>query len=70
MIIDIKDFYSPRSKKILDDSINFAAVRTNKKKKINTIQHARKIPFYNNKIPCQKKNTNLLDLAIKNKSLR
>ena len=34
MIIDIKDFYSPRSKKILDDSINFAAVRTNKKKKI------------------------------------
>ena len=65
MIFDIKDFYSSISKKLLDDSINFARQHVQiKREDFSIIQHARKSLLYNNEIPWQKKNTKLFDVAM------
>ena len=65
MIFDIKDFYSSISKKLLDDSINFARQHIQiKREDFSIIQHARKSLLYNKEIPWQKKNTNLFDVAM------
>ena len=48
MIFDIKDFYSSISKKLLDDSINFARQHVQiKREDFSIIQHARKSLLYN-----------------------
>ena len=65
MIFDIKDFYSSISKKLLDDSINFARQHVQiKREDFNVIQHARQSLLYNKEIPWQKKNTNLFYVAL------
>ena len=65
MIFDIKDFYSSISKKLLDDSINFARQHVQiKREDFSIIQHARKSLLYNKEIPWQKKDTNLFDVAM------
>ena len=65
MIFDIKDFYSSISKKLLDNSINFARQHVQiKRQNFSIIQHARKSLLYNKEIPWQKKNTNLFDVAV------
>ena len=65
MIFDIKDFYSSISKKLLDNSINFARQQVQiKREDFSIIQNARKSLPYNKEIPWQKKNTNLFDVAI------
>ena len=48
MILDIKDFYSSISKKLLDDSIKFAGQHVQiKRKDFSIIQRARKSLLYN-----------------------
>ena len=48
-----------------DDSINFARQQVNIKiEDFSIVQHARKSLLYNKKILCQKKNTNLFDVAM------
>ena len=65
MIFDIKDFYSSVTKKLLDDSINFARQHVQiKREDFSIIQHARKSLFYNNETPWQKKNINLFNVAM------
>ena len=65
MIFDIKDFYSSITKKLLDDSINFARQHVQiKREDFSIIQHARKSLFYNNETPWQKKNINLFHVAM------
>ena len=65
MIFDIKDFYSSITKKLLDDSINFARQHVQiKREDFSIIQHARKSLFYNNETPWQKKNINLFNVAM------
>ena len=65
MIFDIKDFYSSISKKLLDDSINFARQHVQiKREDFSIIQHGRKSLLYNEEIPWQKKDTNLFDIAM------
>ena len=65
MIFDIKDFYSSISKKLLDDSINFTRQHVQiKREDFSIIQHTRKLLLYNKEIPWQKKNTNLLHVAM------
>ena len=64
-MFDIKDLYSPISKKLLDDSIYFAWQHVHiKKEDFNIVQHARKSLLYNKEIPWQKKNTNLFEVAM------
>ena len=58
MIFDIKDFYSSISKKLLDDSINFARQHVKiKREDFNIIQSRKEILW-------QMKNTNLFDLTM------
>ena len=65
MIFDLKDFYSSISKKLLDDTINFAQQHVQiKREDFNIIQHARKSLPYTKEILWQKKNTNLSDVAM------
>ena len=65
IIFDIKDFYSSISKKLLDDSINFARQHVQiKREDFSIIQHARKSLLYNKEIPWQKKDTNIFDVAM------
>ena len=65
MVFDIKDFYSSVSKKLLDDSINFARQHVQlKREDFSMIQHTRKSLLYNKEIPWQKKNTNLFDVPM------
>ena len=65
MIFDIKDFYSSISRKLLDDSINFARQHVQiKREDFNIIQHARKSLLYNKEIPRQNKNTKLSGVAM------
>ena len=55
MIFDIKDFYSSISKKLFDDSINFARQHVQIKiEDFSIIQHARKSLLYNKEIPVAK----------------
>ena len=62
MIFDIKDFYSSISKKLLDDSFNFARQHVQiKREDSSIIQRRRKSLLYNKEIPWQKKNTNLFN---------
>ena len=62
MIFDITEFYSSISKKLLDDSINFAQQHVQiKREDFNIIQQTRKSLLYKTDIPWQKKNTNLLN---------
>ena len=65
MIFDINQFYSSISKKLLDDSINFARqyIQT-KRRDFSIIQHARKLVLYIKETPWQKKNTNPFDVVI------
>ena len=52
MIFDIKDFYSSISRKLLDDSINFARQHVQiKREDFSIIQHARKSLLSNKEIP-------------------
>ena len=65
MTFDIKDFYSSISKKLLDDSVNFARQHVQiKREDFSNIQHTRKSLCYNKEIPWQKKNTNLFVVAM------
>ena len=65
MILDIKDFYSSISEKLLDDSITFARQHVQiKKEDFSIIQHARKPLLHNKEIQWQKKNTSLFDVAM------
>ena len=65
MTFDIKDFYSSISKKLLDDSINFARQHVQiKREDFSNIQHTRKSLRYNKEIPRQKKNTSLFVVAM------
>ena len=65
MIFDIEDFHSSISKKLLDDSINFAQQHVQiKREDFSIILHARNSLLYNKEIPWQKKNTNLFDVAM------
>ena len=62
MIFDIKDFYSSISKRLLDDSFNFARQHVQiKREDSSIIQRRRKSLLYNKEIPWQKKNTNLFN---------
>ena len=65
MIFDITEFYSSISKKLLDDSINFAQQHKQiKREDFNIIQQTRKSLLYKTDIPWQKKNTNLLNVKM------
>ena len=65
MIFDLKDVYSSISKKLLDDTINFARQHVQiKRGDFNIIQHTRKSLPYTKEILWQKKNVNLSDLAM------
>lgn len=65
MIFDITEFYSSISKKLLDDSINFAQQHVQiKREDFNIIQQTRKSLLYKTDIPWQKKNTNLLNVKM------
>ena len=55
MTFDIQNFYSSISKRILDDSINFARLHVQiKREHFSIIQFARKLLLYNKEIPWQK----------------
>ena len=65
MTFDITEFYSSISKKLLDDSINFAQQHVQiKSEDFNIIQQTRKSLLYKTDIPWQKKNTNLLNVKM------
>ena len=65
MIFDITEFYSSISKKLLDDSINFAQQHVQiKREDFNIIQQTRKSLLYKPDIPWQKKNTDLLNVKM------
>ena len=65
MTFDITEFYSSISKKLLDDSINFAQQHKQiKREDFNIIQQTRKSLLYKTDIPWQKKNTNLLNVKM------
>ena len=65
MTFDITEFYSSISKKLLDDSINFAQQHVQiKREDFNIIQQTRKSLLYKTDIPWQKKNTNLLNVKM------
>ena len=65
MVFDIKDFYSSISQKLLDDSMNFERQHVQiKKEDFSIIQHARKSLLFNKETPWQKKNTNLIHVAM------
>ena len=65
MIFDITEFYSSISKKLLDDSINFAQQHVQiKREDFHIIQQTRKSLLYKTDIPWQKKNTNLLNVKM------
>ena len=56
MIFDTKDLYSSISKKLLDDSIDFARQHVQiKREDFSIILHARKSLLYNKEISWQKK---------------
>ena len=65
MTFDITEFYSSISKKLLDDSINFAQQHKQiKREDFNIIQQTRKSLLYKPDIPWQKKNTDLLNVKM------
>ena len=65
MTFDITEFYSSISKKLLDDSINFAQQHVQiKREDFNIIQQTRKSLLYKPDIPWQKKNTDLLNVKM------
>lgn len=61
MIFDITEFYSSISKKLLDDSINFAQQHVQiKREDFNIIQHAKKSLLHNKKSRGKRKTPNFL----------